>query len=81
MSLRAYNLLIEEYPLAEKYCRKQTDSLYSLEVRLARLEGISRFILGLSGEITTIEGDELLKFLKKKAGMLQKKFLTPGIPD
>jgi len=81
MSLRAYNLLIEEYPLAEKYCRKQTDSLYSLEVRLARLEGISRFILGLSGEITTIEGGELLKFLKKKAGMLQKKFLTPGIPD
>lgn len=67
LSLKAYNLLIEEYPLAEKYIdlKKEFRSYY-LDIPIANYEGISRFVLGLLGDIKVKEPIEFKEFLKNK---------------
>lgn len=50
LSLKAYNLLREEYPLAEKYICKEKQG-YRLKIPIADYKGIGRFVLGLPGEM------------------------------
>ena len=65
LSLLAYNLLIEEYPLSEKYL-KQNGSNYIFDGWVCNFNGVGRFILGLPGEIEVISPKELVDFLKEK---------------
>jgi predicted DNA-binding transcriptional regulator YafY len=66
LSLRARNLLIEEYPLSEKYIHKLENGKYLFENWVAGYEGISRFVLGLSDEIVVLEPMALKKYLNNK---------------
>ncbi len=63
LSLKAYNLLIEEYPLATK-CIKPEDKNYHLKVPVANFNGIGRFVLGLIEEIEIIKPARFRKYLK-----------------
>jgi proteasome accessory factor C len=74
LTLRAYNLLLEEYPLAEKYITKHTDNEYILKTEVASLHGIARFVMGLPEDTTIIEPDELKNLVREKI----KKLLTDG---
>jgi len=67
LSLRARNLLIEEYPLSEKYIKKINEAEYLLETKIYSFEGISRFVMGLCEEIKIIYPAELKIFIKDKA--------------
>lgn len=69
LNLKAYNLMIEEYPLTEKYITKEK-SHYRLKILIADYQGIGRFVLGLPGEIEVVEPEGLKSFLKK----MRKKF-------
>ena len=64
LTLMAKNLLVEEYPLAAKYIKREGTG-WILETDIYRTEGASRFVAGLMGEITIVEGDELKEALKK----------------
>lgn len=77
MTLRAYNLLIEEYPLAEQFCKLQANGNYHFSTIVSKLEGAARFIMGLADEIERIENETFRQFLKEKSKKLQNKFLTP----
>lgn len=66
LSLSAYNLLIEEYPLAEKYITMQHDGSYLLQTEVAGLEGVGRFVMGLLDEIEVIEPMVLKEYIWKK---------------
>ncbi len=66
LSLRARNLLTEEYPLAEKYISQINSSQYQFETFVCGWEGVGRFVLGLCSEIEIIEPRELKIFLKEK---------------
>ena len=77
MTLRAYNLLIEEYPLAEKQCIKTSVGQFLFDATIAKLEGAARFVLGLANEIEVIGNTDFIEFLKEKSKILQKKFFTP----
>lgn len=77
MTLRAYNLLIEEYPLAEKYCKLQANSNYHFSTIVSKLEGAARFVMGLADEIEVIGDETFRKFLHEKSKKLQEKFVTP----
>lgn len=70
MSLLAYNLLLEEYPLAEKYITRQNDNTYMLETEVAGFYGIARFIMGLPGETKILEPQALKDFIKDKIKIL-----------
>lgn len=68
LSLKAANLLREEYPLAEKYLYKSTDSLsiiYKLTIPVAGYHCIGRFALGLPREVKAIGPEEFKNYLRE----------------
>ncbi len=72
MKVRAAMLLIEEYPLAEKYMKKTSVNQWMLTTHVCGFEGITRFILGLYDDIEIIESDELKEFVKNKIKKIAK---------
>ena len=66
LSLVAYNLITEEYPLSEKYISKVTDNLYRLECEVGNLMGVGRFVLGLPGEIKIIASEALKQYVQQR---------------
>lgn len=80
MNLRAKNLLIEEYPLTEKWIKKLHNG-YIFETNVAKYEGPGRFVTGLPEDVK-VSGDEgFIHFLKKKMKLFPKMFITPEIPE
>jgi len=71
LSLRACELLKEEYPLAEKHITPADETHSYFEAPVSGFEGVGRFVLGLCHEIEILDPPELKKFLKERV----KKFL------
>ena len=65
LSLKACNLLNEEYPLANPYIIAQEQE-YLLQIPVADFNGIGRFVLGLAGEVKVLSPDSFIDFLKEK---------------
>ncbi len=64
MSLRAKNLLVEEYPLAEKKVRPEGGRwIYEDDIRA--LQGAGRFVVSLFHEIEIAEGDALRDYVEE----------------
>ena len=70
LSLRARNLLIEEYPLSEKYISHKNSS-YFFRGPVSGFEGVGRFVMGLSSEIKVHRPRELKRYLNQKMAGLQ----------
>lgn len=63
MTMRAKNLLLEEFPLAEKYLQYSgTD--YILDTEVYGFEGVGRFVAGLVNDIEIVESPELRVYVK-----------------
>lgn len=71
LSLLACNLLLEEYPLAEKYITRQNDNTYLLKTKVAGFHGVGRFVMGLPGEITIHHPQALKDFIQEKIKKLR----------
>jgi predicted DNA-binding transcriptional regulator YafY len=71
LSIRARNLLSEEYPLAEKYIRQVDETHYLFETPVSGWDGVGRFVLGLCNEIKILAPQELKEFIVEKV----KKFI------
>lgn len=71
LSLKAYNLLLEEFPLSREYLQEDNDS-YRLKIPVAGYQGIGRFVMGLPGEIEILGSERFKEFLREE----RKKFLT-----
>lgn len=72
MTMRAANLLTEEYPLAEKYLTSIPLDRYRFQGIIHSFAGAGRFILGLMDEIEVKEPEGFKRFLNKK--IEKKKF-------
>ncbi|SKC24171.1 Predicted DNA-binding transcriptional regulator YafY, contains an HTH and WYL domains [Alkalitalea saponilacus] len=66
LSLRACELLKEEYPLAEKDITPIDDTKFLLETEVCSFEGVGRFVMGLCQDIEIVEPTDLKIFIKKK---------------
>lgn len=67
LTLKAANLLVEEYPLAES-CLKtlgKNPLRYFLSIPVADFHGIGRFALGLPGEVKVLGPESFKNFLKE----------------
>lgn len=64
MGLLAYNLLIEEYPLAERNLKPTDNGRWLLDTEVAGMAGVGRFVVGLLDDIRIIEGSELKAYLQ-----------------
>jgi proteasome accessory factor C len=65
LSMRAYLLMTEEFPLSIPYLEKKEDH-YTFNGPVANLEGIGRFVMGLIDEITLISPDTFKEFIDRK---------------
>lgn len=67
LSIRAAELLKEEYPNSESYITQTDDTTFIFEGPVSGYEGVGRFILGLPGEIEVMHPNELMDFVRNKA--------------
>ena len=70
LTLRAYLLMREEFPLSLPYLTKEEDA-YLFHGPVASFEGVGRFSLGLIDEVRVKSPESFIAFLKSKL-MLQK---------
>jgi predicted DNA-binding transcriptional regulator YafY len=66
LSLRAFNLLLEEFPAAENYLEKLSTGEYLLDTKVYGLEGVGRFVMGLPGEVKIISPARLIDYVRVK---------------
>ena len=71
LSLKAYNLLTEEFPLAETHVQP-SNGKYMLNIPVADFNGVGRFVLGLLDEVHVVGPAAFLTFLKKRVKMLER---------
>ena len=74
MNLKAKNLLCEEFPLAEPDVVFDGNKWY-FDSFVCKMEGIGRFVLGLSADITVIDSPELEKYLRSYSKANIKKYI------
>jgi predicted DNA-binding transcriptional regulator YafY len=65
LSMRAYLLLREEFPLSIPYTEKH-ENVYQFHAPVANFEGIGRFVMGLMDEIKVKGSENFRDFLKAK---------------
>ncbi|MGE4346137.1 MAG: helix-turn-helix transcriptional regulator [Flavobacteriaceae bacterium] len=66
LSMLACNLLLEEYPLSEKYIKQIDENTYLLTTEVGNFIGVGRFVLGLPNEIKVIYPQAFRDYLKEK---------------
>ena len=64
LTLQAKNLMLEEYPLAEKYIRKNGNA-YVFDADVCAMEGVGRFVIGLAADVVILEGEELKNYIRQ----------------
>lgn len=63
LGMLAYNLLCEEYPLAERDVRPAGEGRWILDTEVAGPQAIGRFVVGLLDDIRIVEGEALTNYL------------------
>ncbi len=63
LGLLSYNLLIEEYPLAERDLKPLGEGRWLLDTVVAGMAGVGRFVVGLLDNIRIVEGEPLKAYL------------------
>ena len=63
LGLLAHNLIIEEYPLSEKYLSPIDEEHWLLDTEVASYAGVARFVMGLMDDIRIIDTPELEHYL------------------
>lgn len=66
MTMRAANLLTEEYPMAEEFISACGNNNFEFKGWVSSFEGIGRFIMGLPDDIRIISPGKLKKALNQK---------------
>lgn len=60
----AYNLILEEYPLAERDITIDSDGRATLSTDIADMRGVGRFAVGLLDDIEIIDSPELVEYIR-----------------
>lgn len=75
LSLRAANLLREEFPLSQKWLKADGKDHFLFETDVRDVKGIGRFVLGLHQEVEILDTPELAAFLQLHAKQLASQWL------
>ena len=63
LGMLAYNLLVEEYPLAERDITATEDGAWILDTRVCNYKGVGRFVLGLLDDVTIVDSPEFESYI------------------
>ena len=72
LHLIAKNLLLEEYPLAEKEVYQDGNGTWYYEGDVQGMDGVGRFVLGLPSYIEVLEGESLKEYLRSQIKVLEE---------
>ena len=64
LGVMAKNLLLEEYPLAERDLTQTDSEHWLLDTTIYRPAGVGRFVIGLANDIEIIEGETVKEYIK-----------------
>lgn len=73
LGMLARNLLIEEYPLAERDLQPTSDNHWLLTTDVCNYLGVGRFVMGLLDDIEIIDSPELQQYIDEKLHAAIKK--------
>ena len=73
LGMAAANLMVEEFPLAEKYMKKEDESHWVFSAEVCRYEGVARFVLGLYEDVEIVDSPDFEKFMKEKVKKISEK--------
>ena len=65
LGMLAYNLLCEEYPLAERDLKPLGRGRWALDTEVAGMAGVGRFVVGLLDDIRIVDSPELTDYIRK----------------
>ncbi len=65
LGILSYNLLLEEYPLAERDITQFDNGGYLLDTMVSTYQGIGRFVVGLLDDITIVDSPDFEEYVKK----------------
>ncbi len=71
-SLKAYNYLIEYYPMAKQFVKKSKKNEFILEYWYSHEKGIAKFILSFIDDVEILYPSQLIDYINEK--ILNKKF-------
>ena len=66
LTMLACNLLMEEFPLSEKYIKQVDENTYLLTTEVGNFLGVGRFVLGLPDEIQVMYPQAFKDYLNEK---------------
>lgn len=66
LGMLARNLLLEEYPLAERDIVKEESGGWVLDTLVSNYRGVGRFVLGLMDDVEVLESEEFKSYLREK---------------
>lgn len=75
LGVMAHNLLIEEFPLAERDIVQTDDSHWLLDTEVCSYAGVGRFVLGLAGDVDIVESPDFERYVCEESEKLNKKFV------
>ena len=64
LGILSYNLLLEEYPLAERDLTPLDTGRWLLDTKVANYAGVARFVVGLMDDIRIIDTPELSNYIR-----------------
>lgn len=73
LSMKAANLLREEFPLAEKYLQQEDENHWLFQADVCQYVGVGRFVLGLFEEIEVVDSPDFLSYLQERIEKMNKK--------
>jgi len=73
LGVMAHNLLIEEYPLAERDLTAIDDTHWLLDTMVCNYAGVGRFVMGLIEDIEIVDSPDFIDYLRKKRESLEAK--------
>ena len=65
LGMLARNLLVEEYPLAERDIKPIDDTSWLLDTKVCNYLGIGRFVMGLMDDIEIVDSPELEEYIRR----------------
>lgn len=70
LNLRAYNLLVEEYPLSEQHITAGGNNVHLFNCPVCSYEGPGRFVMGLFNDVQILGDDHFISFIRQKISNL-----------
>ena len=74
LGVMSHNLLVEEYPLAERDLKQEDETHWLLDTMVCNYAGIGRFVIGLIEDIEIIDSPGFVEYLREKSKSLAKVF-------